>query len=354
MKDKRIEQIANMLANHSLEIQPGEKVMIAALEECSIPFAKALNREVIKAGGLPQVQFLSEEMRNDVMKYGSDEQIAWVPEIEDYGMEWADVYIALRGASNLYQHNAIPPHKKALSQKTQGIVSTARWQKTRWCLLRVPNLNTAHQAKLDEETILEQFFNACLLDWSSYREEWQRLCDYLESGDEIRIVAKNTDLTFSTKGRKWVVFDGKANMPDGEIATAPVTETINGYISFENPGVLGGQLMENIYLEWCDGKLVKASASTNEDYLHGILATDDGAGLIGEFAFGLNPEMKVFTNDILIDEKIGGTLHIALGRATHNAAGSICRLFTGTSSKTPEKKGKSIWMANWYLMPVNF
>ncbi|GAB2645850.1 aminopeptidase [Vibrio panuliri] len=322
MTDQRIEQIAQMLVHHSLQIQTGEKVMIAAMEECSLPYAKALNRAIVQAGGFPQVQFVSEEMRSDLMRFGQDEQISWIPEIERYGMEWADVYIALRGASNLYQHWDIPVEKKALSQKTQGIISTARWQKTRWCLLRIPNLNMAHQAKIDEHTLMEQFYRACLLDWSQHTTEWQRLCQRLEQGSAVRIVSANTDLSFSTQGRKWVVFDGRANMPDGEIATAPLTETINGYIEFENPGVLGGQLMENLRLEWQCGVLVSATCSTNQNYLNNILATDEGAKLIGEFAFGLNPEMTTFTNDILVDEKIAGTLHIALGRAYPECGGT--------------------------------
>ena len=123
-------------------------------------------------------------------------------------------------------------------------------------------------------------------------------------------------------GRQWLVFDGRINMPDGEIFTAPVTESLNGHIYFEFPGVLGGRLMHDIYLEWQAGKLVKASASSNEDYLREILKTDAGSSLIGEFAFGLNPYINRFCKDILLDEKIGGTIHIALGRAYPECGGS--------------------------------
>lgn len=313
--DPRIEKVADILVNHSLKVKRGEKVMIATLEPCSIPFAAAVNRAVVKAGGYAQVQYLSEVMRHDLMKYGDHDQVTRLPDLESWGMEWADCYIALRGASNLYQHHDIDKEIKALNQKVQGQVSTLRWQKTRWCLIRIPNENMANQGQIDLETLEDEFFAACTIDFAELVPKWQALCDKLNQGDVIRIVSEVTDLSFSIKGRKFVVFDGTNNMPDGEIATAPVTETINGFIKFEHPAVLGGQLVEEPYLRWENGRLVEIKAKTNEEYFKRIINTDPGASLIGEFAFGLNSHLTVFTNDILLDEKIGGTIHIALGRA---------------------------------------
>jgi aminopeptidase len=144
----------------------------------------------------------------------------------------------------------------------------------------------------------------------------------LGQGKEVRIVGKETDLRFSVAGRRWVVGDGKLNMPDGEIMTAPITDTIDGHITFEFPGVLSGRLMPNIHLRWEQGKLVEATASANQDFLQAILQTDPGASLIGEFAFGINPHVTHFCKDILIDEKLGGTVHIALGRAYPECGGT--------------------------------
>jgi aminopeptidase len=275
----------------------------------------------IQAGAFPQVQFLSEELNRQVLKYGTPEQVAWVPEIEAYGMEWADVYIGLRGAYNLDTLWDIPAEPLARFRKAMGQVAALRWEKTRWCLTRVPNRALAQQAGVDEDTITDMFFRACFLDWPESSKIWKRWAATLNQGQQIRLVGKNTDLTFSTLGRSWDVADGHINMPDGEIATAPVESTVNGYITFDSPGVLGGRLIDNIHLCWKEGKLIEATSTTHQDFLHAILQTDEGASRIGEFGIGTNPALTVFSKDILLDEKMAGTVHIALGRAYPGVGG---------------------------------
>jgi aminopeptidase len=320
--DKRWKQLGDLMVQWSTAIKPNERVMIAMSEIDSYPLAHAIYAAAIKAGAYPQVQFLSESLRHLVLKYGNDEQLHWVPEMEAYGMEWADVYFGLRGGYNLHEHADIPVERLTANQVAVGKVSTLRWQKTRWCLARIPNALFAQQAEIDLETITDMFFDACLLDWEAESRWWQAQAESLGQGGMVRIVGRETDLTFSVEGRKWLVFDGKINMPDGEIFTAPVNETLNGQIYFEFPGVLGGRLMHDVRLRWKDGKLVEASSSTNQDYLHQILQSDEGSGLLGEFAFGMNPHVNRFCKDILIDEKIGGTIHIALGRAYPECGGT--------------------------------
>jgi aminopeptidase len=320
--DKRWDQLGELLVNYSMAIRPGERVMIAFVELETLPLVHGLYKACIEAGALPQVQFLSEELNRLLLKNGSPEQISWVPEIEAYGMEWADVYFGLRGAHNLDVFWDVPAEKLALLRAAMGKISTLRWEKTRWCLLRVPNTALAHQAGVDETTLTDMFFNACFLDWQKVGQEWRRWAAHLNQGEQVRVLGTGTDLQFSVEGRSWDVADGHLNMPDGEIATAPVESTIDGFISFEFPGVLGGRLVHDIYLRWEQGRLVEAAASTNQDFLQAILDTDAGAGLIGEFAIGTNPEVKFFCKDILLDEKIGGTIHIALGRAYPNVGGT--------------------------------
>lgn len=320
--DKRWAQLGDLLVNYSMAVKPGEKVMIAFVEVETYPLVHAIYRSCLQAGALPQVQFLSEELNRLVLVHGTPEQIGWVPEIEAYGMEWADVYFGLRGAHNLDVFWDIPAEKLSLLRQAMGKISTLRWQKTRWCLLRVPNAALAHQAGVDEETITDMFFNACFLDWPVVSQEWRRWADELTKGDQIRIIGKGTELSFSTEGRTWDVAAGHSNMPDGEIATAPVESTIDGVIYFDFPGVLGGRLVHDIRLRWEQGKLVEATSSTNQDFLRSVLNTDAGASLIGEFAIGTNPEVNYFCKDILIDEKIGGTVHIALGRAYPKVGGT--------------------------------
>ena len=320
--DKRWNKLADILVNYSTQVKPGERVMIAMHEVETLPLARATYESVVKAGGFPQIQFLSETLRHSLLQYGSDEQLSWVPEIEAYGMEWADVYIGLRGAHNLSELADIPTEKLTLNQRAMGKVSTLRWEKTRWTLVRVPNEAFAMQADTDEETITDMFFDACLLDWPAVSKDWFRLAGLLEKGKEIRITGKGTDLRFSVDGRKWVASDGRINMPDGEIFTSPITETIDGCIEFEFPGVFGGRLMENIRFEWDHGKLVSATSSTNQAFLQSVVQSDAGSSLIGEFAIGTNPGVTRFCKDILIDEKIGGTIHIAMGRAYPECGGT--------------------------------
>lgn len=313
--DHRWRRLAEILVTHSVPVHPGERVMIAMGEVETLPLALALNEACIRAGAYPQVQFLSETLRHSWLKFGNDAQLRWMPEIEAHGMQWADVYYGLRGAYNLHLHDDIPAERLSLHQAAMGRVSTLRWEQTRWCLVRVPNDALAFQAGTDLETIEEMFFAACLLDWEQETQRWARWAAQLDEGRTVRLVGRETDLTFSTAGRRWMVGDGTLNMPDGEIATAPVTETLHGHVAFEWPGVLGGRLMENIRLRWEHGTLVYASAATNDDFLQRIVATDAGASLLGEFAIGTNPHIDRFCKDILLDEKIGGTVHMALGRA---------------------------------------
>jgi aminopeptidase len=313
--DKRWHELADILVNYSTQVKTGERVMISMREVHTLPLVQAVYEACVKAGAHIQVQFLSDTLDRYLLTYGSEAQLSQVPEIEAYGMDWADVYFGMRGTHNLFELSAIPDSKLADYRKTLGVVSSKRWEKTRWVIVRIPNEDFAQQAETNYETISELFFNACIKDWSFEARKWQKVAEQLNKGSEIHLVAKNTDLRFSIVGRKWKVSDGRLNLPDGEILTAPVTETVEGFITFELPGVLGGRLVDDIHLEWRGGQLVSATASKNEEFLRQIISTDDGASLIGEFAIGTNYGIDRFCKDIFFDEKIGGTVHIALGRS---------------------------------------
>ncbi|MDP2966612.1 MAG: aminopeptidase [Pelolinea sp.] len=320
--DKRWKQLGDVLVNYCLEVKPGQKVIIAQNEIETWPLALATYESTIKAGGYPQIQMKSEYLRRAFMKYGTEEQYSWAPELEILSTEWADCYMALRGGYNLDLFHDIPADVLAKNQQAHGKVSTARWKNTRWSLTRVPNEAFAQQAGLDLETVMDMYFDACLLDYSTALTEWGRWAAKLENSSEVHLTGKNTDLKMSIKGRPWGVPSARGNMPGAETDNAPLEDTVNGHIWFENPGVLGGRLMHDLYLEWKDGKLVKATSSSNEDYLHKILVTDAGASKVGEFAIGLNDKLTKFTNDILWDEKMYGTVHIAMGRAYERRGGT--------------------------------
>jgi aminopeptidase len=320
--DKRWHQLADVLVNYSSAVQPGERVMMAMKELETFPLARAVYEASVKAGALVQVQFLSDVLWHAQMRYGSHDQVAWLPEIEAYGMEWAHVYFGLRGAHNPHQFADIDAGTLATHRRAMGKVSSLRWEKTRWCLVPVPTAALAQQAGADLDTITDMFFGACLRDWPSEAARWRCIAEALNQGTAVRLVARDTDLSFSIEGRTWAVGAGHFNMPDGEIWTAPVNRTLNGHIQFESPGVLGGRLVEGIRLAWQDGTLVQASATSNEDYLQRIVNADAGASLLGEFAIGCNEAIDRFCSDILLDEKMRGTVHIALGRAYPQVGGT--------------------------------
>ena len=323
MTDPRWHAVANTLVHYSARVQPGDRVMIAMSEIESFPLAHALYEACVKAGAFPQIQLLSETLRHSLLKHGSPEQLSWQPEIEAHAMRWADVYFGLRGAFDPAIHADIPADALAANQDAMGKISTLRWQETRWCLVRVPNAFLARQAGMQLDRLYEMFFDACLMDYAAASSEWKRQAQQLRGSDSVRIVCgAETDLSFSVRGRSWQVFDGRINLPDGEIYTAPLTPTLNGKIHFEWSAALGATRVSDIRLAWRDGKLVHASAKSNEAFLRRILATDEGASLVGEFAFGLNPHVKSACGDILLDEKIGGTIHLALGRAYPECGGT--------------------------------
>ena len=319
--DSRWRQVAEVLVGYSTGVQAGERVMIAMGGLETVPLTQALYEACIKAGALPQAQFLSAELRRSLLLHGDERQLAWTPEIESYGMDWADVYFGLRGASTIGDLGDLPAAALSAHQAAQGAISTQRWQKTRWCLVRVPEETLARGAQVDLKTLQDMFFAACLLDYESAGAEWRATADKLRGAKTVRILAAETDLRFSVAGRGWVVCAGNINLPDGEIYTAPIADTVDGVIHFEVPGVLGGLAMRDIRLQWQAGRLVSASAASNEDYLQRILRTDQGASRLGEFAFGLNRSINRFCGDILYDEKIGGTVHVALGRAYADCGG---------------------------------
>lgn len=321
MLDQRWQQLAEILVNYSTRVQKGEKVLITMMEEDTFPLARAVCAEAVKAGGLPQIEFQSVLLERDLILHGSKEQIGWIPELNAYGMEWADCYIGLRGARNPFEFSGLESEKIAWRKKAMGKVSGMRIDHTRWVLVRVPNESFAQQAEMSHDEMMDFFFDAALRDWKKEAELYYERQKPFQAAKTVRIVGLDTDLTFSTEGRIYEVADGRLNMPDGEIYTAPVDDSAEGHIYFEFPGVHSGQRILGIRLEFSKGEVTKATAEAKEDLLHQLVHMDEGSNRIGEFGVGLNYGIDRFAYDILYDEKIGGTIHIALGRAYAECGG---------------------------------
>ncbi len=315
MNDSRWNQLAQILVNYSTGTKPGDKVLITMMETETLPLVRAVHAEAIKTGALPHVEFQSAYLERDLMLYGSEEQLDWVPEMQAHGMEWADVYVGLRGARNPHEFTGIGADKIAAHKRAMGKVSAMRNELTRWVLVRVPNETLAQQAEMSLDEMMDFFFEATLRDWKQESKRYQELMQVFQAGERVRIVGRETDLTFSTRGRIYEVADGHLNMPDGEIFTAPVDDSAEGEIYFEFPGVYVGQRVNDIRLTFHQGCISKATSESNEELLHQLIEMDEGAQRLGEFGIGANFGIQRFCYDILYDEKIGGTIHLALGRA---------------------------------------
>ena len=321
MLDSRWEQLADILVNYSTSTGPGERVLITMMETDTWPLVRAVHSAVIKVGAHPHIEFQSTLLQRDLMQGGDPEQFDRAHELQQKGMQWADVYIGLRGAANPHELNGIKPERITAFRKSLGKVSALRTEKTRWVLVRVPNAAFAQQAELSTDEMMEFFFDATLLDWQEESKRYDAIREFMQTTEEVRIVGTGTDLSFKTTGRKYLIDDGHINMPGGEIYTAPTDDSVEGYITFEFPAVFAGQFIEGIRLRFSKGEVVEASADKNEALLLKLLEMDDGAKRIGEFGVGANYGISRYCYDLLFDEKIGGTVHIALGRAYPECGG---------------------------------
>lgn len=321
LQDPRNDQIATVLVDHSTGVTEGDRVVVIMREPEAFPIARAVSAQCTRRGAYVQTLFYSAEMQGDILRLGSSRQVEWVPELWRQAMDWADVCIDLRGFRNRHEYEGVPTERITKMRKAEGEISAMRTSQTRWTLLRIPNESFAQQAGKSMQDVSEFFYRSVLQNWKEEGRKYQTFRESLDGTREVRIVGAGTDLSFSTAGRRYIVDDGGINMPGGEVFTAPVEESVNGTIQFEHPGVFAGVFMEDVRLTFSDGAVVEASSSSNEGFLHQLLDMDGGSRRVGEFGIGTNREMTFFTNDILYDEKILGTIHIALGRSYSECGG---------------------------------
>jgi aminopeptidase len=319
--DSRWGELARVLVDYSTRTQAGDRCIIIMRELESFPLARAVYARAVELGAYPQVLFNSTYLQRDLMRLGTTEQVGWEPELYTHAMEWADVCVDLRAATNLYEFADIDTATVSLHRKAEGTVSALRTRTTRWTICRIPTAAIAQQAGRSLDTMMAFFFGATLLDWEQEAADLEARRTRLDGTGSVRILAPGTDLRFSTEGRRYVAEDGHINMPGGELFTAPVEDSVEGYITFEDPGVFAGTLMEGIRLEFEKGAVVTASAESNGAFLNTLLDMDAGSRRVGEFGIGTNPRVDFLSNDILYDEKIYGTVHIALGRSYAECGG---------------------------------
>ncbi|WP_139905222.1 aminopeptidase [Clostridium thermarum] len=315
MKDARMLQLAKNLVNYSCEVKKGEKVLIEAydLDEA---FVAELVKQVYLTGGIPFVTIKQNAVNRSIYMGCTEEQLKLMAKYEAQRMSEMDVYIGVRGGNNSSQLSDVPGEKMSLYQKYfwATVHGEIRVPKTRWVVLRYPTASMAQSASMSTEGFEDFYFNVCNLDYSKMSKAMDALVDIINRTDKVHIKGEGTDLTFSIKGMHGIKCDGKVNIPDGEVYTAPVRDSVNGYITYNTPAVYEGFTYENIRLEFKDGKIIKATANDTER-INKVFDTDEGARYVGEFAIGVNPYILYPMKDTLFDEKIAGSIHFTPGKS---------------------------------------
>jgi len=319
MIDPRLQTLANKLVNYSCKVQKGEKCLIE-FTGTDIIFVNLLVEEVYKAGGVPFVWLREPSVQRAIMLHSTDDQLKQMAKYDSAVMGDMQAYIGVRAADNSFEHADVPVAQleRYSHLYSSPVHSNIRVPKTKWVVLRYPNHSMSQLANMSTEAFEDFYFKVCNLDYAKMSKAMDALKALMERTDKVRITGKNTDLSFSIKGMNAVKCDGERNIPDGEIYTAPIKNSVNGRLTYNTPALHQGTRYENISFLFKDGKIVEATSSYTER-INKVLDTDEGARYIGEFSFGINPYINDAILDTLFDEKIAGSIHFTPGRAYDEA-----------------------------------
>src|SRR5688572_2393436 len=313
MTDPRLTKLAKLLVEYSTGLKKGERVLVDATD---IPdeFTVELLRAIRRAKAVPLVEVRHTRITRELLRDTDAAHSGLVRDIEMFRMKKVQAYVAIRGSNNANENADVPSDRMALYTKTLRPVLNYRVNKTRWVVLRWPSPSMAQAANMSTEAFEDFYFNVCTMDYRKMAKAMNPLEKRMKTADKVQIKGPGTDLTFSIKGIGAKSCNGKLNIPDGEVFSCPVKNSVNGTIQFNTPTLYSGTRFENVRLEFENGKVVDAS-SNNQKRLNEILDTDAGARYVGEFAIGFNPHIENPMCDILFDEKIAGSLHFTPGQA---------------------------------------
>lgn len=319
--DERIKTLAHNLVNYSCKVKKGEKVYIHYMGEATEALAIALVKEVYAVGGYPFAHYTNQRVQREMLLNCSEEQLKITAEVDCLEMTKMDCYIGVRGTNNVSELSDVPSDKMQLYEKLYAtpVHHKIRVPKTRWVVLRYPNEAMAQLSGSSTEAFEDFYFKVCNLDYAKMDRAMKYLVDYMNRTDRVRFVGPGTDLTFSIKDIPAVACAGELNIPDGEVFTAPVRDSVNGTLTFNAPSLYQGFTYENISFTFDNGKIINATAN-NTEKINRLLDTDEGARYIGEFAIGVNPYILSPMKDILFDEKISGSIHFTPGNCYNDAS----------------------------------
>ena len=335
---------AAVLVDYSTNVQKGDLVIIRATSPMAEDLVKAVYKRVLKKGANPILRTSISDMSDIFIKYASDEQLDYVDPFSKLEYEKVDKYISIGAPLNVKNmaradKTKMARRSKATRELSELLLNRSAKGEASWVIADVPTNALAQEAKMSFDEYSEFLFNACFLNLDDpvvklqeMDKEQKRWAEYLDQRSKIRFVGEKTDITFSTAGRKWISCSGLNNYPDGEVFTSPVEDSANGEIYFDFPAIYRGSEAHKIHLTLENGKVVKATAEKGEEFLNAMLDMDDGSRFVGEIAIGTNEMVQDVTGNILFDEKIGGSIHMAVG------------------SSYPETGGKNVSGLHWDII----
>jgi aminopeptidase len=332
LRDPRVENLAKILVGYSTRVGEGDTVVIDG-ESAAEPLLLAIYEETLKAGGLPVLNVGIEGQTAAYYKLASDAQIEWVSPVQEWMVDNVDVRISVGASTNTRELSGVPPERQTRRQSATGELMQRAMKRSaegsyRWCYTLYPTSAYAAEAEMSLADYADFYLGACLADdddplsaWRRASEECKRLSDWIQGHEEVRVTAPGTDIRLGIAGRTFIPCDGDHNMPDGEFFTGPVEDSVEGEVSFHLPAVIGGREVSGVHLKFEAGKVVDASAERGEEFLLKLLDTDDGARRLGELGIGTNYAIDRGTREVLLDEKIGGTVHMAVGASYPESGG---------------------------------
>jgi aminopeptidase len=330
MVDQRVEKLAKLCVHYSVDVKPKEIVFIEG-SELAFPLMHEIYKECLLADAYPQIM-PNPDVQYTFFKYAKEHQLKYVSPITKFIVENIDVQIGIFCEPNPKRLTNIDATKMRMRASSRKELMEIRFQretegKFRWTGLPYPINAQAQEAAMALPEYEDFVYGSCLVnrddpiaEWKKIRKEQEKICNFLNKANEIHVVGEDTDLTLGVKGRKWINCCGEKNMPDGEVFTGPVENSVNGTVRFTYPGLYAGREVEDIRLTFKDGKVVKASAAKGEDLLKELIKVE-GAARLGEVAIGTNYGITRFTKNMLFDEKMGGTIHMALGASIPESGG---------------------------------